>query len=70
MKTREAQQKELREMAEIAAKKLNLKYGCKKCSGTGRKYFDVELQSYMPCECVLESAKLFTLEKKEKELVS
>jgi len=66
LKSREVQQAELREMALIAATKLGFKE-CKKCFGTGRAYFDVELQAYKPCDCVLKAAAIFTREMKEQK---
>lgn len=66
MKTKEAQAAELREMAQIAAHKLGIRE-CKKCLGTGREYFDTQIQAYKPCDCVLRAAKIFTIEKFEKQ---
>lgn len=66
MKPKEVQQAELREMALIAATKLGFKE-CKKCYGTGREYFDAELQAYKPCDCVLKAAAIFTREKDEQQ---
>ncbi len=54
-KTREMQESELKEMAEIAKTVLQKKYDCKKCNGTGRDYWDVDLGFYKPCDCILKA---------------
>lgn len=57
-KTREDQEAELREMAEISKIVLQQKYDCKKCNGTGKDYWDVDLQFYKPCDCILKAKSI------------
>jgi len=62
-KTREMQEAELKEMAEIAKKILSRTYDCKKCNGTGKDYWDVDLGFYKPCDCVIKAARIIYLQK-------
>lgn len=61
-KTKEEQATELKEMAEIAKSVLQKKYDCKKCNGTGKDYWDVELSFYKPCDCILKAKRIIELE--------
>lgn len=61
-KTKEEQAAELKEMAEIAKTVSQKKYDCKKCNGTGRDYWDVELGFHKLCDCILKAEKLIQLQ--------
>jgi len=51
-KSRELQDKDFEQIGTYASP------NCKKCLGTGKEYWLVELKQYKPCECVLKNIRI------------
>jgi hypothetical protein len=59
--TKEEQKANLKEMAEIVEKITGDQ--CSKCYGRGYDGFEIKLQAYTPCVCILKSANKIKQEK-------
>ena len=68
METKIQKSLEFKEMAQIAERKFGKP--CKTCLGLGQVGWNVSLELYMPCECVLKAAKEFEAEKRKEKGVS
>lgn len=61
IKSREEQANDFREMCEVA-ERINGKL-CDKCLGTGTRGWHIELEQYLPCQCVTNAAMKATAAK-------
>lgn len=60
--TRDEQREKMREMSMLAEKENGC--ACKKCNGTGYRGWHLELQQYLPCNCINKAAQAIIRRKK------